>query len=829
MVFSFPSDLTNIEALQQRVNELETALAQAKQQLQERELLWQLVFTVRQEGVWDWNIQTGTFVTGDEWKANFGYRPDEIADHVEAWGALLHPDDYERATQTARDYLGGKIGTYGVETRLRCKNGEYKWIYSQGQVQRNRDGVPMRMAGLNLDISQRKLTELALDRERQLLRSLMDAIPDLIFFKDCQGIYRDCNRAAADFVNLPYDQIIGSSDVKFFGPEKAERFRRQDQGIFQNQQPQTYEESIPLANGEQTYWETTKIPFVYGEGELQGLIGISRDMTKRHQEETRLQFQAQRDSFLRRIARSLLEQAWPEAVNFTLAQLGQWMGSQRCQAIYYEPDQDYLRMDYEWCEPGTAPRLPTFQRIPTTVYPWVWEQLQRHNSVAIADVDQMAAIAGVDQESLRQDEVKSLLVVAMVNGDQVLGYLSFVHLKAHQQWTPEVVDLIKLVGQFLAIAQARYQAEITLTAAKNAADAANQAKSKFLASMSHELRTPLNAIIGFSQLLAQDPNLTAHQSTLDIINRSGAHLLELINDILAMSKIEAGRTTLHPTEVDLYRLLDNLEAMFQLTAQRKALTLTFERSPSVPPWIQADGGKLRQVLINLLANALKFTHQGHVILRVTATASPDNVPTWGRGNHQQLLKFAVEDTGPGIAATEMDEIFVPFSQTTTGRNSFQGTGLGLAISQTFVRLMGGEIQVKSTINQGSLFYFSIPVATIPQALAPGITERSQYKTPIPPGALTEETFLAKDSLLAIAVMDQIPPHLTQALQQTPLIWREKVVKRALECDDERLIPLIESLATAQPDLTQTLKKWAENYQFDQLVAFVEASTKPPQS
>ena len=442
MVFSFLPGSTKMEALQQRVNQLETELAQVKHQLQTQESLWQLVFTAQREGIWDWDLQTGTFTTSDEWKANFGYQPAEIDDRVEAWGALLHPDDRLRTTQVARDYLAGNVATYAVETRLRCRDGQYKWVYSQGRVQRNDQGIPLRMAGLNIDISQRKSTELALDRERQLLRSLMDAIPDLIFFKDCQGIYRDCNQAAVDFINLPYDQIIGSSDVNVFGTEKAEQFRQQDHRLFQSKKPQKYDECIALANGDPSYWETIKIPFVYGEEGLPGLIGISRDVTKRQQEKKQLQSQSQRDSFLQRIARSLLEQDWPTAMNFTLAQIGGLMGSQRCQAIYYEPDQDCFRMDYEWCEPGTDPHLPVFQKIPATVYPWIWTQLQQQTSLAIADVDQMAAITKVDQESLRQEAVKSLLLVAMVSGDQVLGYLSFVHLTAHKQWTTEDISLV---------------------------------------------------------------------------------------------------------------------------------------------------------------------------------------------------------------------------------------------------------------------------------------------------------------------------------------------------------------------------------------------------
>ncbi|MFN9174373.1 MAG: ATP-binding protein [Synechocystis sp.] len=541
-----------------------------------------------------------------------------------------------------------------------------------------------------------------------------------------------------------------------------------------------------------------------------------------------LQSQANRDSLLQRIARALLEQDWPTAAYFTLGEMGNLLGCQRVQIIYHEAERQCFRMGSEWCEAVTSPRFFTFQNVPVETYPWLWQQLQGKEPVVVADVEQMAPIAVVDQNALRQDLIKSLIVVPMIKESHVLGYISFVHLTEHKQWTTEEVNLLKLVGQFLAIAQARHQAETTLTQAKKSADAANQAKSEFLASMSHELRTPLSAIIGFSQLLSSDPRLTAHQRTLEIINRSGEQLLELINDILAMSKIEAGRTTLNPTEVDLYRLLANLEAMLQLTAQNKGLILTVERSPSVPQWIHTDGGKLRQVLINLLGNALKFTDQGQVTLRVTAhhfPSAPSRQVPQAPLNRLFLpfvsLKFAVEDTGPGIAPAEMDELFVPFGQTATGRKAPQSTGLGLPISQKFVQLMGGYLQVTSVVNQGSTFYFTLLVQS---------GAKPRQSTQITPDFEPKE---GKQPVLSNDIMSiassSSPLHLGQQLQQTPSEWREQVLKMAVECNDETLIRLIESLPTEQADLAQILKDWAENYQFEQITNFFAASTTPTQS
>ena len=247
--------------------------------------------------------------------------------------------------------------------------------------------------------------------------------------------------------------------------------------------------------------------------------------------------------------------------------------------------------------------------------------------------------------------------------------------------------------------------------AKDAADAANLAKSDFLASMSHELRTPLNSILGFTQIMSRDTALPgSHQQHLEIISRAGEHLLDLIGDVLDMSKIESGRTTLNPTNCDLYRLLDNLHEMLQLKAVTKGLQLFFECEENVPQYARIDAGKLRQVLINLLGNAIKFTETGCVTLRVRGVDdSPSNsqTPTSGR------LYFEVEDTGAGIAPEEISRLFTPFGQTETGRNSGTGTGLGLAIAQNFVGLMGGEIRATSTVGQGTKFTFDIAMESVP--------------------------------------------------------------------------------------------------------------------
>lgn len=233
------------------------------------------------------------------------------------------------------------------------------------------------------------------------------------------------------------------------------------------------------------------------------------------------------------------------------------------------------------------------------------------------------------------------------------------------------------------------------------AEAANQAKSTFIANMSHELRSPLNAVIGFSQLMMRTNNLPLeHYENASIINRSGDYLLTLINNILDLSKIEAGKTTLNICNFDLEHLLGDVEDMLQLRAAEAGLSLIFDQSPDLPRYICTDETKLRQVLINLLGNAIKFTNTGSIYLGISHESCADS---------QYILYFCVRDTGVGIDKAELDKLFTTFNQAKAGREKQEGTGLGLAISRRFVQMMGGDITVTSELGKGTEFRFQIQV------------------------------------------------------------------------------------------------------------------------
>ncbi len=350
-------------------------------------------------------------------------------------------------------------------------------------------------------------------------------------------------------------------------------------------------------------------------------------------------------------------------------------------------------------------------------------------------------VASKRQEAFSQLDIKFIQLISRFVARKI-G-----HIETEKLLSREIVDSLATITQQNAnleeqkaeLAQMLDSQHITqrsLIKEREKAESANKAKSQFLANMSHELRTPLNAIIGFTELMQSDSRLDDDlQDYLDIVNQSGDHLLALINDILDIARVEAGKIERNDSNIELASFLRAIIAMLSVPAQSKDLLLLLEQNNTLPEFICTDELKLRQILINLIGNAIKFTEQGQITVKV------GYLPAAQGSDSKEQLQFEVHDTGSGMTEDEQTSLFQAFSQTESGRKA-EGTGLGLAISQRFVELLGGEIEVQSTPGQGSVFRFSIAISLVSEG---EVTEQVRHVEGLAPGQPLYRILVVEDT------------------------------------------------------------------------------------
>jgi two-component system, sensor histidine kinase and response regulator len=403
-----------------------------------------------------------------------------------------------------------------------------------------------------------------------------------------------------------------------------------------------------------------------------------------------------------------------QVINESLKTIGEYISADRSYIYLYNFKKGTISCEYEWHRSGDGSEFEKLQNIPIDTIP---EMVKSHREGKIMTIDNIVSILPESwmRGRLEEEDAKNFHTIPMISGNECIGFVAFLFFKTDHQYSAEEDLLLQLFAHMLVNVKNRTKVEMKLletnkfleTATQKAnnlaseAENANKSKSAFLANMSHEIRTPLNAIIGFSQLMNRDKFMSESQKEYNIsIIKAGEHLLNLINDILELSKVEAGRVVVNPTNTDLHALFDDLRMLFKERAQIKRLQFIYEIDKDLPRYVLVDEGKLRQIIVNLIGNAIKFTEEGGIAVRTRADKIDDET---------SKLTVEIQDSGPGIPEDEMDKLFKHFEQTTSGINKGSGTGLGLALSRELALIMGGNITVTSEIGKGSVFTFRVEI------------------------------------------------------------------------------------------------------------------------
>lgn len=510
---------------------------------------------------------------------------------------------------------------------------------------------------LDIQVAQRteKLRETTKKREHEyaLLRSLIDSIPDVIFYKDTQGNYLGCNKAAINLFGVDEQGLVGRKSHEFLSADLAQKLHQDDSKVMVEGQTVTLQQSLD-SHDDTLLWQTQKTPYTGVDGELLGIIGVARDITQEHRAAEKLR-------------RS--EERYYMAMDAVEEGLWDW----------------YLDSDALQCNPAYFTMLG-YQ--PSKVLP-SWQGFR-----ALVHKDDWMQTAAKINEHLT---------------NPTLAYEHEFRMKAqdgHYEWIlarGSVVEYdnnnqpLRMLGTHKNITK-RKEFEVKILEAKQEAEAANRYKSEFLANMSHEIRTPMNGVMGMIQL-AQQTELDHQQS--DYLNKahsSANSLLHIINDILDFSKIEAGKLELEQVPFKLEDVLDAVVNVNVLAAQTRQLELILD-PPNLPLTLLGDPLRLNQILTNVVSNAVKFTTNGFVELSCAIESQTAS---------QVKLQFSVTDTGVGIESSKLPMLFKAFSQADgSTTREYGGSGLGLSISQHLVEMMGGQFKVDSVLGEGSCFSFCI--------------------------------------------------------------------------------------------------------------------------
>jgi PAS domain S-box-containing protein len=564
----------------------------------------------------------------------------------------------------------------------------------------NETGALTWQRSVMINITSRKKAEAELQIAAERILTVIETIGEGITLSDGAGYFEIFNRQMEKITGYSRDEANNCPD--FLGvlyPDPAKRLEAVVgiQEVIEHKGYRDVETTIRTKTGTLKNLLVSTSLLYYQDRVW--LLSAYRDITDRREARKLLEWEAQVNVIIAELSKKLFSMTSIVDITAAILDYAQKLtGSSLGYVGYIEPQTGYL----------VCPTLSgeiwnrAYSEVAGVVFKkfgglWGWV-LENRQPLLINRLAGDPRSTGVPEG---HPPIHRFLSVPAMLGEILVGQISLAN--SDHDYTDRDLDLLLRLANLYAFALQHERAQAEQQKAKEAAEVASQAKSQFLANMSHELRTPLNAILGYAQILQRDKALTPFQAeAAATIRRSGEHLLTLINDILDLSKIEAGRMDIYPTEFHLPSFLKNIGDIFRLRAVQKEISLEYHQTSPLPTVVFADEKRLRQILLNLLSNAVKFTRRGGVTFRVGSLRQELDLPP-PPATPLALIRFEVEDTGPGIPPEKLGEIFEPFRQIEELAHLTEGTGLGLAITQRLIHLMGGTLKAQSTVGVGSLF------------------------------------------------------------------------------------------------------------------------------
>lgn len=700
--------IENVSELHYRIedyNRVKNQVRKTYEELQIKEERLSLSIKSSGQGLWDWDIASGVVYYDEKWASIMGYDYHEIKPVIEYWYKNIHPQDFKKLKIGIENILKNDDNyTIDIDYRALKNSEEWVWINARAQlIKRDENGDPLRVIGSITDITERKIAQDMLKRRKQEFKALVENAPDIIarFDKNLRFIY--INPAIESELGLKTSEVLGKTpfEINIFKNNindlSSILFK-----IFEGENISEFNSFIET-DGIQKYFATRFVPEYDTKNKITSVLSITRNITEIKIAENEIKLISKLNSNLAEISTALINAPISNIdsyMNWAIKMIGRVSNSNLVTIYQFTQDKSLLISKFEWLDRNNKGIANHFQGLISEELHWWLMNLSDGNIIKIYKDAPIPTTAELEREIIEYTKPESMVLLPMLVNEQLYGFIIFNSSFTHNYDDNNIISFLKMATEIITGSLARKDFDNALLNAKNVAEEANRAKSYFIANISHEIRTPMNAILGFSEILNENINDSLHKDYINGILSSGRSLLGLINDILDLSKIESGRMSINPAPTDLRLLVVEVYQIFSLKANEKAIDFEYLIDDKIQDEYVLDEIRLKQILINLVANAIKFTHQGYVKIKlIQAGENEDTVD----------LKFIIEDTGIGIPEKEQRKIFEPFrQQDEQNTKQYGGTGLGLTITERLTEMMNGSLSLKSKVGVGSEFYVLLP-------------------------------------------------------------------------------------------------------------------------